>query len=182
MTNPRPEFHSSCMQCSHWGHLIQLTSAGAPCTECAARNLGASIIPQLTSPWHLQTPIYSRFEVFCFFFPFPSFPSPTKRSKYFLPSQTRFEPVPHHWKIQTILCTDNGFQSEAAVESQVGLKKSTIHLRLNVPWAVAFRYTQILFLRTCNSWNFVSPITEGKEKEIHDTSTLFWAYHTHYHI
>ena len=28
-----PAFHSSCMQCSRWGHLIRLTSAGAPCTD-----------------------------------------------------------------------------------------------------------------------------------------------------
>lgn len=74
-------------------------SRGAPCTECATWNLGTSIIPQLTSPWHLQPPIYSRFK---FFFPFPSLPFPTKRSKCFLPSQKSFEPVPHHWKIETI--------------------------------------------------------------------------------
>lgn len=80
-----PAFHSSCMQCSHRGHLIQLTSDGAPCTECATQNLRESIISQLASPWHLQLPIYFRFEVS---FSFPFLFSPTKRSIFFLSSQT----------------------------------------------------------------------------------------------
>lgn len=79
-----PAFHSTCMQCSHWGHLIRLTSAGAPCTECATQNLGESIIPQLTFPWHLQPPIYFRFVDS---FSFSSLFSPTKRSISFLSSQ-----------------------------------------------------------------------------------------------
>lgn len=85
MTDPRPVFHSSCMQCSHWSHLIQLTSADCPCTECATQNLRESIIPQLTLPWHLQPPIYFRLVVY-FSFPPPS--SLTKRSISFLSSQT----------------------------------------------------------------------------------------------
>lgn len=76
---------SSCMQCSHWGHLIPLTSAEPSCTECATQNLGESIIPQLELPWHLQPPIYFEFVVSC---SFPSLSSPIKRSIYFLSSQT----------------------------------------------------------------------------------------------
>lgn len=79
-----PALHSSCMQCSHWGHLIRLTSAGTPCTECATQNLGESIIPQLALPWHLQPQIYFSFVVY---FAFPSLSSPTKRSIYFPSSQ-----------------------------------------------------------------------------------------------
>ena len=75
-----PAFHSSCMQCSRWGHLIRLTSAGAPCTECATQNLGESIIPQFALPWHLQPPIYFRFVVS---FVFLSLSSPTKRRLLF---------------------------------------------------------------------------------------------------
>lgn len=153
MTNPRPEFHSSCMQCSHWGHLIQLTSAGAPCTECAARNLGASIIPQLTSPWHLQTPIYSRFEVFFSMFEvflFLLLPFLLKEVNIFFLHRQDLSSCLIIGKFRLSLYTDNGFQREAAVGSQVGLKKSPIQLRFNVPWAVLFEYTQILSLRTCN--------------------------------
>lgn len=52
-----PVLYSSCMQCSHWGHLIRLTSASAPCTECTTKNLGESIIPQFSLPWHPQPAI-----------------------------------------------------------------------------------------------------------------------------
>lgn len=39
------------------------------------------------------------------------------------------------------------------------------------------------FLRKCKYlvWNFISPIKEGKEEDIKETS-IFWAYHTHDHI
>lgn len=76
----RPAPHSSCMQHSHGGHLIRLTSASAPCTECATQNLGESIISQLALPWHLQPPIYFSLVVS---FPFISLASPTKRKFIF---------------------------------------------------------------------------------------------------
>lgn len=95
-----PEFHSSCMQCSHWGHLIRLTSAGALGTECATRSLGESIIPRLMWPWHPQPPIYLRVEVLFLCLPFPL---PLKGLYiFFLLRHHLLEPEPHHRKIQTI--------------------------------------------------------------------------------
>ena len=120
-----PAFHSSCMQCSRWGHLIRLTSAGAPCTECATQNLGESIIPQFALPWHLQPPIYFRLVVsFVFLF----LPSPTKRRLFFfffLHREHLWEPKPHHWKILTIITLHwwLTFLNKAVVESKVGLTK-----------------------------------------------------------
>ena len=65
-------FNSSYMQCSHWGHLIRLTSTSALGTDCATRSLGESIILRLMWPWHPQPPIYLRVEGFSSSSPFLS--------------------------------------------------------------------------------------------------------------
>lgn len=77
MTNSGACVSLTLHACSHWGHLIWLTSTGAPCTECATQNLGESIILQCALPWHLQPPIYFRFMVS---FSFLSLSPPTKSS------------------------------------------------------------------------------------------------------
>lgn len=84
----RPGLYSFCMQCSHCSHLIRLTSASPPCTECAPQNLGELIIPQLILSWHPEPPI-----CFSLWFLYFLFPLQIKKVLFFY-SQTTITRVP----------------------------------------------------------------------------------------